>query len=299
MMARYVLSWRLWRALNRPPMAHPYFRRLLNEHNRSTWERVRTGLWMVTALLTVILLVVLPVVFFVVLLLAPVIYAMLTTTFYCTLWAMDIAGTVAREQTRRTYELLGLMPVGALGVNWIIGLGRVHYKNGLARSLEDVFATIQLLACILVFALVGVLLSRPGEDQLQLGLFVLMLIALIIGVYADHGQSTLICICVGLIAARQTRTVGDARLWAGLCFVALQVVSYLGLLLTVLLTANALGLSAYSLALPPFTLLLTLIWRELLLRSLWAWALRNLNATECDLHLVAQYAYAPTRSNDG
>lgn len=287
----------LWRALQTPPTGHPLFQRLFYERNRATWERIRSGLWSITLLLAVAMLIAVPIVFFFILVTGPVLYALLNTLFFNALWLMDIAGTLAREISQKTYELYCLMPVGSLGTDWIISADRVHYNNGLQRSMSEIMGVVQLLFLITLFFMIGFFISSPAQDQLQLIALLSALSAIIAWLYVDHIQSTLCVVCMGMLAGRQTRTIGDARLWSLILFLMLQIGWYLMVILTILLLTLVMMRVAFlptwlSLSLIPWiTVGISVGGRELLLRLLWKRVLLVTNAHTSDLSLLKPYHY--------
>jgi hypothetical protein len=290
-----TLTWQLWDVLNKPPVLHPLFQRLDIEKGRGTWEQVRMMLWLGTAALTLVLLMVFPMIFFALLLAGPIIYAILNTVFFTALWVMDIAGTIAREMNRHTYDLECMMPVGRLCTNWIIATGRLHFRSALVRSMMEVGSVVQLLLFVLMFVSIGMLVTRSGREQIQLFVGMSILLVIMGYLYLDHIQSVITGICVSLITGQQTRTIGDARLWSLVCFMALQLAWYLGVLLTIVfvvpLLAQILPLAGtpFSALLPWVVLLLSAGLRELLIRFLWHWVITRSNAEQDDLFLLKHY----------
>ncbi len=295
-----ITRW-LWSALQTPPSGHPLYQRLYYERNRAAWERIRAGLWTVTLMLAVVMLIAVPIIFFFTLVTGPIIYALLNTMFFNSLWMMDIAGTLAREISQKTYELYCLMPVGSLGIDWIISADRVHYNSGLRRSIGEVVGVIQLLALVTLFFAVGFLISSPAQDQLQLMVLLSVLVAIIVWLYVDHIQSTLAVVCLGIIAGRQTRTVGDARLWSLILFLTMQIGWYLLVALTVVLLTIIMSYLTFipgwlSMSLIPWLAVgLSIGARELLLRLLWRRVLLITNSQTNDLTLLKPYIYYTQR----
>jgi hypothetical protein len=268
----------------------------MEERNRGTWERIRTTLWTAMGVVTLILLMTAPMIFFFIILMGPVGYALLNTMIYTALWSMDIAGTVAREFTQKTYDLQCLMPVGTLGINWIICTGRLHYRDGLMRSVVEVFAVIQLFMLTTLFLVIGIIVTPPGDEEIRLAHFLAIMLSLVAFLYLDHIQAIVCGICIALIAARQTRTVGDARLWALLCFLAVQLGWYIAVLLfcfigvPFLVEALQLRLVIFGLLLPPLVVGLAFLIREGMIRLLWSRVLLGMNADQVDLKLLERYA---------
>jgi hypothetical protein len=290
-----LLTVHLWRALKAPPVLHPLFQRLLDERGRAAWEQMRAALWTVTAVLTLVMLMAMPVIFFLVIIGGPIIYAILTTLFFGSLWIIDIAGTLSRELNQKTYDLECLMPIGTLGTNWIISTGRLHWKDGLERSMGEIFAVTQLFLLSTMFVMIGIVVTPHGEERVQLIYLLSIIVSLIVFLYLDHIQSTITGVCIALIAARQTRTVGDARLWSLLCFLALQFGWYIGMLLFAvgvlpwLIAVLQLTHPIFGVFMPPLTVGLSFSLRELLIRLLWSRALLRMNADSYDLKLLERY----------
>jgi hypothetical protein len=296
-----MITRRLWRNLQTPPSGHPLFQRLFYERNRATWERIRGFLWSVTLLLAIGLLIIMPVVFFFIMVTGPLVYALLNTIFFNALWLMDIAGTLAREISQKTYELYCLMPVGALGIDWIISADRIHYNNGLQRSINEVLGVVQLLSLVTMFFMIGFLISNPVQEQTQLLTVLSVLGAIIFWLYIDHIQTTLCVVCLGILAGRQTRTIGDARLWSLILFLTLQIGWYLLVLLTflalIVIMIRIPTLATWlSLGLTPWLAVgVSIGGRELLLRFLWQRVLLITNSQSNDLNLLRPYYYTTQR----
>lgn len=290
-----MLTSTLWDALNNPPFFHPMFQRLLFERGRQTWDQIRSTIWLVTGMLVFVAVMILPVLFVLMLVLGPILYGVLNTLVYTALWSVDIAGTIARETSRRTYDLECMTPVGTLGINWIISTGRLHYNHGLYRSLNEVGAVLQLLVFMVLFALIGALVTPGIPEREQMLRVLAILIALMGFLYLDHIQSILCAVTLALIAGRQTRTVGDARLWTLICLLALQLAWYLLALILVMLVVPylvdqlALFHIVFGVSLPFGVVGLLMLGRELLLRLLWSQVLLRTNADNRDLSLLQRY----------
>jgi hypothetical protein len=296
-----MITRRLWRILQTPPSGHPLFQRLFYERNRATWERIRSGLWSVTLVIAIAMLIAMPIIFFFILVTGPLVYAILNTLFFNALWLMDISGTLAREISQKTYELYCLMPVGSLGIDWIISADRIHYNNGLQRSINEILGVVQLLSLVTMFFMIGFLISNPAQEQSQLIAVLSVLVALIAWMYLDHIQSTLCVVCLGILAGRQTRTIGDARLWSLILFLTLQIGWYLlillaGILVVVIMMRVPILPTWLSLSLTPWIAVgISVGGRELLLRFLWRRVLVMTNAQSTDLNLLKPYYYTTQR----
>ncbi|MBC8171434.1 MAG: hypothetical protein H7X77_07165 [Anaerolineae bacterium] len=298
-----MITTQLWHALNNPPMMHPLFQRIFYEREQHMWERIHMGIWGAVILLTLLMIMVVPYVFFIILIAGPIVYALFNTLTYCTLWAMDIAGTIVREYSLKTYDLECVMPVGTLGIDWIICTGRMHYKNALTRSLNETYGVLQLLFFVVIFIVMGIVMTLPNNEDGEL----LRLLAIVLGVmgflFINHIQSIMSCICIGLIAARQTHTVGDARFRAMIYFMGLQIGWYLGVLLLVIglmpLVVQLLQLHhlIFGLLLPAVTLGLIAGSREIMTRWLWKKVLDSTNADQGDLVVLEHYFYRSVLSH--
>jgi hypothetical protein len=126
-------------------------------------------------------------------------------------------------------------------------------------------------------------------------------VAVIAWLYVDHIQSTLCVVCLGILSGRQTRTIGDARLWSLILFLTLQIGWYLLLILSAMLLVIILmripGIPPWiSLMLTPWMVVgLSLGGREALLQFLWRRVLLMTNAQSNDLNLLRPYYYTTQR----
>ncbi len=169
----------------------------------------------------------LPALFFPLLLFAPILLIMLSGTLYGTIWAINISSVIIRERQRGTYELLSVSPGGPLATNWALCAGRLHRD----RSFERVYAAITwILRLILGFAFlagISVVFSPAEYRRLSVALFAFGITALVIIAYIDYTQSVVLSSLVSIIISSVTRNISDARLWAFLAFLTLQVITYL------------------------------------------------------------------------
>lgn len=298
-----MITTQLWHALNNPPMMHPLFQRIFYEREQHMWERVHMGIWGIVIILVLLMIMVVPYVFFIILVGGPIAYALFNTLTYCTLWAMDIAGTIVRENSLKTYDLECVMPIGTLGIDWIICTGRMHYKNALTRSLNETYGVLQLLLFVVIFILMGIVMTLPNNEDAELIRLLTIVLAIMGFLFVNHIQSIMSCICIGVIAARQTSSVGDARFRAMIYFLGLQIGWYLGVFLLaigiipMLVEALQLHHLIFGLSLPVLTLILIVGSREIMTRWLWKQVLYSSNADQTDLMVLEHYFYRSMLNN--
>jgi len=212
-----IVSLRLWRSLSRVPRYHPLADRL---HFERHYARVGT-LWGGVATVLVLLVMTLGVA------ILPLIYFFANMTLNGAAWAGNIAYTIARQRTNNTYDLLCLLPDGALRLNWLICAEVLHHKNLLRRAQEDTMILVQVVGALPVIGLASLILLNGDTDARLTALtslvFVLSIIATLV---IDYPQSVVAACLVGAMAGNRVKTPRDARVWAMLVTVTLQMAFY-------------------------------------------------------------------------
>lgn len=146
-------------------------------------------------------------------------------TFYGMGWTLRLAGELAAERERNVFELLCLLPGGALALVWALATGTMHRENAFRKRYDRHRG---LLIAILVLMLALSFAALAGRPKFH-GDIVAMY-AIILGVlgtsYVDFVQSVVLSALVGTFAGLFTARRFDAELWAALVFLALQVSVY-------------------------------------------------------------------------
>lgn len=230
-----MLTWKLWQALNHPPVRSPLFRRIYQRHLMA--EGLEMPRIPLLGLFRSVGLVILPVIFiliglplvmplyYLMLLCAPVLLPLINTIYGLTL-TINVSGGIARERQQRTYDVLCTAPGGTLGMHWSYCTGWIHAHAGYRYGLLVVLGT-GILAVIVGLSPQIVFGAAPPS------LMVLMVrgLALIIFFVADYVQSVIISALLSLIVPITDEYETNVRLWTSSLFVGLQFAVYLPTLL--------------------------------------------------------------------
>ena len=259
-----MLSFRLWRALKRPPTRNPVFR-------RAYVRPEEPAPWYVGCVQWAGVLIFLPII-------------ALAGLIYGAGWSVGIAGLLGRERENRSFDLLALTPPGPLGMSWATALGYL-YAHSTFRNVNqtgNLLARATLMAAILSSAglvlSVSVIFSAP-----PLTLLALYAAALFVALLADQAQSLVAAVLVGILAADAAGSRLGAQLYAFALYAGIQLVTYIvtfALGFTLLpVFADAMGEIRLleSLAVVGWRLVLFAGSRELLIWLLW----RRIDATLC------------------
>ena len=295
---KLLITLRFWDALQRPPLQHPMFRRTMRLYkpvDRPITKRplsARLGLALM-AFSVVSCGVIAPQLVLFLLLTMPVIlsvgFTMLHGTMAGALFATRISSAIARERERGSLNLIAVSPRGGFEALWAICTGCQYYNQWFrGEGNQNVWYTrLILLVVLLVSGTLALSDPRISDGNHTAALFALMITIVMIGFVfvVDDIHSAVIGSLVGLIVPMIARSRFDARLWAFLVFLSLQVFAYLlswigsFILAPFLLDGLRLGWVAAHLALPLAQFLIFFATRELIARALWV-ALVLLNRHE-------------------
>ncbi|MBI1259996.1 MAG: hypothetical protein GC204_21210 [Chloroflexi bacterium] len=295
-----MLSWKLWRALNRPPLRSPLFRRAyLRQGPPNQMVPLRIPL---LGVIKNVSMMVLPVVviligapmlmllYYVALLIAPLLLP-LGNTIYGLMQVYSTSGNIAHERNQQTYDVLCTSPAGVLGMHWSYCTGWIHY-HWLYRIIMVGLLVTGILAS--VFGLSSQIVF--GDAQPSLAIMATRALALGIIFVIDYGQTIVLSSLVALIAPTYAENDGSVRLWSISLFLILQLAVYLP---TLLLGSYALPSSFALMGLDPMLagvliplLLLAFftILRELIISGLWYAAREQLSTTKLELDAITQVA---------
>ena len=298
-----AVTLRVWNALQRPPLRHPLFRRMISLSRREGGEhpfpmRARVGLLVFSfgfifaslRLFPEILIILI----FVVPLSASAIYMLLHGTLAGAIFATRISAAIARERDRGTLELLSMSPQGGFAATWAICTGCQYYdqtfKGQGARRVwfaRFIFVSVMTLSSLLALASPRVYGGRPIEA------LVLMLVGILVvslAFHIDDVHSLVIGSLIGLLVPIIARNRFDSRLWALLTFLLVQIVAYtltwvFGLLVIPQAFENV-GMTDFTLdtAAALAVLLVFFATREIVAQGLWL-ALRVLMNDDLDAML--------------
>ena len=275
-----LTTWILWRNLLHPHDP-PLFRRTLRLSPDNTSLPQSTFLWITPMLSACACCGVLPLHFSIAIFLPVALISF--SSSYVIFWVGRISSTICREHERGTFDQLCLVPSGALGATWALTAAALHRSDALGWI--DMIR--KLLALMLLIALLTILVTTTlRQDAALLAQFWLLLIemsALVAGFYADHVQTMVLGSLVAMLTAARLGSSLDARLWAALLFLALQIMTCLATLLTPIVLLPILSSVAaavdWNLTVSPLLSSLLVFYgsREVMITLCWQALARQLN----------------------
>jgi hypothetical protein len=295
-----MLSWTLWRALNRAPRHLPLYRRAYLQQQMP--EASFSLRFPMSGLLRTLLLVIIPVC--IILLGAPVLAILYTlslsltplllplaNTLYGLAHATSTSGHIARERDRQTYDVLCTVPGGSLGMHWSYCAGwlqaHVLYRYPLLVLLGiGLFASLFGLPARLLFDENSVPLAVTVARGLGLGIFFVL----------DYAQTLVIASLTALLVPASAENESSARLLGASLFLVLQAAVYLPIIfLNNVALPNALallGMDATTIAVlvPLLSAAFFVVLREIMIFGLWQRTGQQLSATAVELDALRRAA---------
>lgn len=297
-----MISFKLWRALSKPPRHHPLFQYVLVGSNREK-PGITSG-FVVWVLMLVAFIFIGSVIFKPVMGFILVMFIALNS-IYATRWVLRISQTILEEKQTRRFDLLASLPIGLLGTSWALSTGAVHRRSSF-RWLPYLILMIVTIAFIALCGLVTLTFTLLEElstneeallanlDFVRIGIQVIPFVILF---YIDHVYSILTAIIVGQIVTIDIANIAEGQVRALIGFLAIQVLTYL---LTFLIIAlglpfvfTALGLTEVGhLVLSAFIGIgLFVLIREWTTYSLWTFLTKSLHADANEKALVLKPFY--------
>jgi len=293
-------TWRLWRTLQNPLTHHPLYWR--PAFHSFSFAFIPTWLLVSAVLVLVAGVVGFPNLFRP---LAPLcvftpVLMIIGTVFSANsrgiLWTLGISSVISHQRTWGASELIYVSPIGALGTVWVLASRCLHYKDrfdGLRTIiLSLMLAASVIFACPLVTFFV--LLFRYNPLQ---ALSLLSVTSVLLPIYyVDYVQTTLVSCLTGMLAATQTRSRIEARIWALGLFLLCQLATYsLSFLLIFNLLPRLYNLLDFAhgvadVSLPPLALLIFYLLREGIITMLWRLLTIRLNTDLSELDEVVYHA---------
>jgi uncharacterized membrane protein YagU involved in acid resistance len=279
-----MITWRLWQAFKHPPSDHPIFQRMtLNDYSDqielfSLLQRIliqgQIWLWPLVFMLNMRALTLM----------------IFSGTLYGALWAVRISGTIAAERKSGRYDLLCLSPGGEVCAMWAICTGCLHQYRAFHQINSQEAWSVRLILFI------PIVISTPFIVRqvfaVTLSTTFTGMLAIIVVFYLDHVQSIVFGTLAGVLASHYAPNPLDQRLWALAGFLALQITSYvilvvLNLLIFPLFDHNWGGWYA-EIGVPLLMVASVYIVREIMLRSVWKSVKRRLGSTAAELDTLFQ-----------
>lgn len=280
-----MLTWKLWRALCRPPYHHPLFMRIASAHigGSSMLRTLKfTGFY-----LTACTLITLAWPFILINPALMVLFAATSAnTIYAVSWAARIGTAIAYEREQETYDLICLMPVGALGAGWALSTAHLH-RSALFQTLRLFMNSLAIALIGALIATIPVMLTLASGSAASYGLFLLLDygIAVTAAFYFDHIQSVTLAYLVGMMTASVAQNRINAQLWSVGAFLLLQMFVYLLTLITGIVVLQALlhtdGIVRNAI-MPLLWLAIFYALREVVIRLMWRFLAHQFNAGPSD-----------------
>ena len=285
-----MLTWRLWRALCSPPSTHPLFQRSTGLPS-GTHHLVRQlqitvfylGSCLILTLIWPLLVSNTPGVLIIGVLSGNSLYAMIC--------AKNISAAIAYEREQATYDLLCLLPTGALGVGLALSSAQM-YRSPFFQTTRLIMrllalALIGALGIALVFPLAVALSSEGGgTSAVELLVGIVQAIALALGLYIDYIQSLILAQMVGMLTPGYTHNRLNAQLVAASAFLSLQLLTYISTLVLVFSLPPLIPSPVIStIAVPLLALIAFFAIREAFIAILWRQfvTISNTSAQEAEL----------------
>lgn len=274
-----MTTWQLWRNIKLPVDLHPVFWHIKMSRHKTDSRLI----WGTAAVLAIITFFVFPDAIIILLVMAPLFYALMNVSINGVVWTVNTAETLTRERERGTYDILCVIPDGALQVNWIVFVERLHYKQSLNNSLGEMRSMLMVMGMISAFIFFGGVVDANASTTYQVTIMLAMIFAVGLAMYIDYIQSVITSGLVAIITANLTVNPSDARLWSITSFITIQVVMYTILIAFIWIVSNVYaGFDRIPLLIgiitPSLVVLLFVAIRELLIWTLWRWLTDRLNA---------------------
>jgi hypothetical protein len=126
-------------------------------------------------------------------------------------WTLSIAQTIARQREQGMWPLLSIVPAGAFGAAWGIGVTLLDHDRQLNQHHRQHLMRLFGLLMLFILVLFNVLGSIYSLDDLVIHLGQLLLILVVIAAsYIDFIHTTLIALASGLLAGVTTQNRVDA-----------------------------------------------------------------------------------------
>lgn len=214
----------------------------------------------------------------------------LTNLIYGLAITFNVSGHIAREHQNRTYDLLGTLPPGIVGLHWTYAIGwmtdhRIYRDMALIMVVFGVISTVFGSAA---------LFGRLGSETSTTAFWLISSASVITMIIFDQFGTQVTAALVSMIVPAYTANVGSARMGAVGAFIGIQISAYLVGVLTAFVIMPAVyrwtntSDVIYAYTLPVFTLIAFVGFRELIIRLLWETLRTMLNATQAEIDALSR-----------
>ena len=295
-----MLTWKLWRALNRPAKRTPLYKRAYARQgppNTLAPFRIpllgffkNVSLVVLPVLLILLGAPILVLLYYLALLLAPALLP-IANTIYGLAHAYTVSGNIAREREQQTYDVLCASPPGILGMHWSYCIGWIHY-HWISR-----YAMIAVLITGIIASVFGLSPEMIfGVGQTSPIVAIARALALSAIFLIDYAQTLVLSSLVALIVPTYAENEANARLWSVSLLLTLQGAVYLPTLLLGVYALpssfNLMGIdpAVSGLLIPVLLLAFFAILREMIITGLWHAAKEQLSTTKLELDAITRVA---------
>jgi hypothetical protein len=209
-----MLTWKLWYALQRPPVRNPLFQRAYVAPEQPIPWYIGLTQW-------IGILFALPIIAF-----AAMIYGIG--------WSVGISNLIGKERAQGTFDLISLAPSGPLGMSWAIATGYLYHHQTFRNIHKPSLLYWRVFLVASVFAVVDLSteLTRASLDGRIFTAPVVLfmgtrMVTLALALYIDHLQSTVLTLLVGMSVPLTTPSRMQAQLFAFAVYMGAQITSYL------------------------------------------------------------------------
>ncbi len=288
-----MLSWHIWRALTRPPTQSPLLRRVRAEK----LELPSLNPMPLAGCLRSVALTIIPIIILLIgspLLVLLIYTSLLSTpillplahTLYGITAAASVSGLIARENDRRTYDLICVSPPGILGVHWaycMVWISQHRYY----RDITGLLLVLGILAALFGLTTRTFFSVMPVDGAA----WIIQSPALIAFLCVDFIQSFATTALVSILIPVYVQQAGNARLLAFGSALCLHLTAYLlalivGTQFLPLLSAVTGGSPLVSAISPVLFVLMFAAFREFIIHLLWRSVAENLNASPMELDQI-------------
>ena len=295
-----MLTWRLWREINRPtPLTALYYRLHIR---RAFIEKVGFSLGALS-IFKAFGLTVLPIIFiflgvpllfisYATLLPFTALLVPLAITGYGLAQCVAVSAQLVRERELAIYDLLSVSPPGRLGLHWAYTVSwLVNHRS--FRWLLLIFIGVGMFAVLLGIAGNLPIAPSPLTENAPFNISRLLgAAANMLSFWMDYAQTILLSSLIAMYVGAITNQVFTARLLSGGTFLALQVAIYVVInaislfLHAALLSVELTGTIEYETRvalITVVTVIITYLIREYVISLLWDTVVRTLNASPSEL----------------
>jgi hypothetical protein len=221
-----MMTLKLWRALNNPPATHPIFvrtvllPRLVKRRSLNSASVIIGFIMSMSEFMPTVLIFLMPILL----------------GFCGLIYGLDCAVRVSQlitfERKNNTYELLVLCPPGALAVCWAMCTSLLYQQQQFGRLHEIVrtsariaFASIAVILVLFIGISVSIIISA---SRLALPIITPLINAeaVVVLIYSEYVQSTIIGCLIGLIIPTFANGTMDSFLYAPAVFLLIKIGSY-------------------------------------------------------------------------